>query len=452
MTFKSQVLVVSDDEHGTDMLAESMRSRHFSVSACDTMIQAEEALETGHPHIIVVDDRSTEMLDKEEFHNLCERATEAHSKVVVLSKNAEYGQDAYDDLSVHFHMVTGPSHRQQLMTRLRTLTRIDMMAEEIKRRSITAESFGYDSDTSDIDVLPNLDNLEILVLGEPTKDFGIIEEALGGVNGRLTGAFSNDMALDYLATQRFDLVLINTDQDPDIFCPVIRHMHANSALYNVPILILAKEEETSTPGTLLEFGASDILYKPISGKFLRRQSKTLITEHRYHEKLYELYRKGIHHIISDSVTGLYSYGFFMDHLSNVIEEVGNEAQGLCVGVLEINDMPEINAKFNFAAGDCVLRQIGGLIGRLSRGEDLCARLHGPQFGIVFARAPKEEAKVAIDRIIGTVNSTEYLAPGIMEAITSSLSFGLVEFEPGDTAQTMLARAKSMYGAGKPTLN
>ena len=70
----------------------------------------------------------------------------------------------------------------------------------------------------------------------------------------------------------------------------------------------------------------------------------------------------------------------------------------------------------YVAGDRLLHQIGGIIGRLVRGEDLAARFRGDKFVVAVADGYR--------------------------AVTAALKSAVTSFRPGDTAEALIARARA----------
>ncbi len=103
-------------------------------------------------------------------------------------------------------------------------------------------------------------------------------------------------------------------------------------------------------------------------------------------------------------------------------------------------MTGINQRFGYAAGDRLLRQAGGLIGRLVRGEDLTARYDGQQFCVVMPETPQDTAARVLRRIADVVGMTEFGVVMDAEPLGVALGLGCTGLAPRDTAESLIARA------------
>ncbi|MBZ0215072.1 MAG: GGDEF domain-containing protein, partial [Fimbriimonadaceae bacterium] len=143
-----------------------------------------------------------------------------------------------------------------------------------------------------------------------------------------------------------------------------------------------------------------------------------------------------------ALTGLYSRGFLFEHLNTMIREAGEIADAFSLATFTIRDMAGLNDAYGYATGDRMIRQIGDLMGLLTRGEDLTARYSGARFVAVLPDTPPDEAEVAVNRILGVIRHTEFSVPEIEGSIQIDMSAGITGFTPGDDPQSLISRSIS----------
>ena len=114
---------------------------------------------------------------------------------------------------------------------------------------------------------------------------------------------------------------------------------------------------------------------------------------------------------------------------------------MTTGFFDVKDMAGINRAHGYAGGDRLLRQIGGLIARLLRGEDLSVRYAGEEFCVVMPDTPREPAEIALRRIANIVNHTDFGLPGVCGPVNVWMQLGCASFRPGDSAESLIARAR-----------
>jgi two-component system cell cycle response regulator len=155
-----------------------------------------------------------------------------------------------------------------------------------------------------------------------------------------------------------------------------------------------------------------------------------------------VYRDARHLVTSDALTGLYNHGFLMEHLTSQIDDAKRFARNLTLGMLGIVNMAGLNRHYGYAAGDRLLRQLGGLASRLVRGEDLIARYSGTQFCVVLPDTPADLAFFALHRIASVVEHTEFALPDHNTPVRLTIKIGAASIQPIDSAESLIDRARA----------
>ena len=102
-------------------------------------------------------------------------------------------------------------------------------------------------------------------------------------------------------------------------------------------------------------------------------------------------------------------------------------------------MDRINRAYGYAAGDRVLAQLGNLIGRAGRAQDLPARVGGDRYCVVINEATAREAAGVANRIATIVSETPFDI-GDGQGIGLELRTGVSEWSATDHAGSLIARA------------
>jgi PleD family two-component response regulator len=78
-----------------------------------------------------------------------------------------------------------------------------------------------------------------------------------------------------------------------------------------------------------------------------------------------------------------------------------------------------------------------------RVEDLAARYRGTDFCMLLPQTNAAAARLVVDRVAGVVGSTDFLVIGCPHALRPALATAVVAFAPGETAESMLDRARTV---------
>jgi diguanylate cyclase (GGDEF)-like protein len=145
----------------------------------------------------------------------------------------------------------------------------------------------------------------------------------------------------------------------------------------------------------------------------------------------------------DGLTTLYNRAATIERLITMLEEVSVADRG-AVLLLDIDHFKKVNDELGHAAGDDVLRRIGGIIKNTVRGGDTAGRIGGEEFLVVMPGASRDIALTVGERLRLAIalGGMRYASGAPITASIGVAAAGMTE-----TAETLLARAdKALYEA------
>lgn len=141
---------------------------------------------------------------------------------------------------------------------------------------------------------------------------------------------------------------------------------------------------------------------------------------------------------TDALTGVANRLAFNEATEDAIESFQAEGRTTTLALMDIDFFKKINDTYGHAVGDQVLTAVGTLLNEKLQGRGIVARYGGEEFGILFAGCPAawmvklvEETRKSIGEIV--VNSDQ-------GNIRVTCSVGMADFQPEDTAASLLERA------------
>jgi diguanylate cyclase (GGDEF)-like protein len=147
----------------------------------------------------------------------------------------------------------------------------------------------------------------------------------------------------------------------------------------------------------------------------------------------------------DGLTGLLNRRSFEAAIEVECTRARRSREPLCVIYLDIDRFKAINDRFGHGAGDQVLRQLAAAIGATIRIHvDAAFRLGGDEFALLLPATTKPQAEAVVARLRSfcAVHDPRW-AVGAFD-----LSAGIVDFEPGENAASLLARSDAAMYAEK----
>ena len=153
----------------------------------------------------------------------------------------------------------------------------------------------------------------------------------------------------------------------------------------------------------------------------------------------------------DVVTGLPNRLLLNDRLSEAIALGHRRSKPIAVGFLDIDGFKDINDVLGHAAGDQLLRSIGGRLSGALRESDTVSRYGGDEFVIVLSEIEHAADAARVARKILQAVTEPYRINGREIGITASLGVTLYP-DHGRDANTLIANADAaMYGAKRAGL-
>lgn len=457
MYIQARIFVVANQETARHTLARKLEQKGYEANSSDVLLAETVCRGDKRPDLVIInllgEADDTDITSHLLLADRLKSEKEGSSLPIIViggfnEKMAMYIHAARDMGRID-DAILDPIDDLQIFGRINSLVRLNTMREELIRRQATTSKYGVDAPDF-IHPPKHIDDATILVLGANTS-FQVIENALSK-HATLVGALTPSTALDYMLRRDFDAVLIDVEGSEHPYLEFCADARRNSQLYNTPIVMIANPATMSNPSRAFDIGVTDILPKPVRVDELQARILLLVKEMRFRDALRTIYSKARHLATSDGLTGLYSRGFLLEHMAAQIENSGKAGKPLTVAFFNITNIQEINDRHGYAVGDRIIRQVGEVMGMLVRGEDLTARYSGARFCVLLPDTLPEAAGIAVKRIAGVVNYTEFSVQDVHEPIRIELGHAVAGYHYGDTAEDLVARVrKRIFEISNPNL-
>jgi two-component system cell cycle response regulator len=327
-----------------------------------------------------------------------------------------------------------PVEDTELYARIRALSRLASLEMELRRRETVLAQFGVRVG-HDARGVPALDRTGILLIGPAGGDQVQVMSALGGA---ATAAYAEtaEAAVERLRRGDLDVAIVTAardGQETEALCAAIR---SDPELFDLPLLLIGRNDAFADRTTPFVWGASDVLFAPFHPEILRLRVNAWVRQQRLRRRLRGELGDGLPPT-ADRLTRLYGHGFLHGYVDHLI----GDGAGLPLAVVgfAVAKMGRINQAYGYAAGDRVLAQLGALLARTARADDLPARFGGDRFCIVVNGAGGREARTVADRIAQIVTQTPF-AIGGGERIGIELRTGVAQLTHADHASMLISRA------------
>ncbi|TWU32955.1 sensor domain-containing diguanylate cyclase/phosphohydrolase [Novipirellula artificiosorum] len=144
-----------------------------------------------------------------------------------------------------------------------------------------------------------------------------------------------------------------------------------------------------------------------------------------------------HQTTRDSLTGIYNRSYFDDQLAASTKRTAEGGETFSLIICDIDHFKRVNDVHGHPAGDEALIRFASILESHSREADVVARYGGEEFLLIAANCDNATATKRAEVIRAALEQTPLPSLG-GEPVTAS--FGVTEFQAGDSPETILARA------------
>jgi len=127
---------------------------------------------------------------------------------------------------------------------------------------------------------------------------------------------------------------------------------------------------------------------------LAKLQRTLEEKEQLNRQLQEANERLSRLAFSDPLTGVANRRRFEDYFHSILEYEGKD---LALITLDLDYFKSINDRYSHAAGDVVLQHAAATLSRLTRGQDLVARLGGEEFAVLCVDVDPSSAQMIAER-------------------------------------------------------
>ena len=435
----ARVLVVDDIPANVKLLEARLSAEYFDVMTASNGTQALEICSRAECDIILLD---VMMPDMDGFE-VCRRLKSnpaTHFIPVVMVTALDSPADRVRGLEAGADdFLTKPVSDVVLIARVRSLTRLKMMTDELRMRALTSFEIGVQAPERSA-IADTGKNGRILLVDDRPSSYERLAPVLGTEHA-VDVEPDPTQALFHAAEGNYDLIIVSLGLENFDGLRLCSQARSLERTRQVPLLAIADPEDNTRLLRGLEIGVTDYLLRPVDKNELLARARTLIRRRRYTEHLRDNVQNSIEAAITDALTGLHNRRYMESHLSTLAEQNAMRGKPLSVMMLDIDFFKAINDSYGHDAGDDVLREFAVRIRKSIRGIDLACRYGGEEFVIVMPETDLHVAGKVAERVRRGIASEPFMIEKGARRIDVTISIGIATLEKkGEPVADVLKRA------------
>jgi two-component system cell cycle response regulator len=448
----ARVLVVDDVPANAKLLEARLTAEYFDVVTATSGPEALAICERAQCDIVLLDVMMPEMDGFEVCRRLKAGPATHHIPVVMVTaldqpsdrvRGLEAGADDF---------LTKPVSDIALIARVRSLTRLKLVTDELRMRALTSKEIGIQDP-----MLAALSDAgrggRVLVIDDRRASYERVAKVLAAEH-RVDVEVDPHEALFHAAEGDYDLLMISLgfeNFDGLRLCSQVRSLERTR---NVPILVIVEAEDNARLLRGLEIGVNDYLVRPIDKNEMLARVRTQIRKRRYGVRLRDNVQLSMELAVTDALTGLHNRRYMESHLTSLVEQALARGKPLALLVVDIDYFKAVNDVHGHDAGDDVLREFATRVKKSIRGIDLACRYGGEEFVIVMPETDMAVAAIVAERIRRRIAGEPFVIRDGSTALDVTISIGIAALSGvEDNAAAILKRAdQALYRAKRDGRN
>ncbi|MEO1310648.1 MAG: diguanylate cyclase, partial [Pseudomonadota bacterium] len=290
--------------------------------------------------------------------------------------------------------LTKPVEDLALFARVRGLSRLKIMTDELRRRFETGQDFGLLEHVASEDEPTRRGS--VAVVADDLFEFEALETVLSA-EFDLTSYQELDPHLSSLRGGGHDVIILDLGLESADSLRLVSQLRSFEDSRFTPVLGLVRDGDLRRLVRALDMGVNDYIARPIDGNELVARMRTQFRRTQSLEQMRAAYHKSLEMAVTDPLTGLHNRRYLSTQMEGLVAEAKKEGSDLSVLVIDIDHFKAINDEHGHDAGDEVLRVFGRSLAASVRGVDLACRYGGEEFVVAMPRTNKEAALIAAER-------------------------------------------------------
>lgn len=320
--------------------------------------------------------------------------------------------------------LTKPVDETALFARVRSLTRLKLVIDELRQRAEATASLGIADHATTASGETGLGG-RILVVDDRESSCERIARSLSALHS-LDSEPDPQAAVMKAAASDYDLAIISLGLQQFDALRLCSQLRSHERTRNLPILMIADLEDGPRILRGLDMGAIDYLLRPIDRNELLPRVRTQIRRKRYSDNLRALLQTSIEMAVVDPLTGLNNRRYLENHLKSLFGSAASRDNPLSLMILDIDHFKGVNDTYGHDIGDEILRGFAQRVKKTIRMGDILCRLGGEEFIVVLPETNMEVAELIAERVRFAVAQRAFPIERGARAIPVTVSIGIAD--------------------------
>ncbi|MDR1139717.1 MAG: PleD family two-component system response regulator [Rickettsiales bacterium] len=427
----AKILVVDDVLSNVKLLEARLKAEYYTVIVAHDGKEAIDLVAKQQPDIILLDIMMPKINGFEVCKSLKSDPLTTHIPIIMVTALHDTHDRVQGINAGADDFLTKPIDETALSARIKSLTRLKMVIDELRLRGETNAEIGGVAGSSIMDYSNQIFDANILVVDEDVFQAEQIYNVLSQRFGSIKVLNDPTEALEIGIEDNYDLIISDMQFSQTDGLRLCSEFRSKVETRYTPILILSEDYDKNNLVKALNVGANDYLTVPLDESELMARVNLQVKRKRYQDALRMNLFNNAEMSIKDPLTNCYNRRYFDAHLKNIVKDSVEKNRRLSLMILDIDYFKVVNDDFGHSAGDELLKQMQKRISENIRVTDLLARFGGEEFVIVMPDTDVSDAYTVAERIREIIATEPFVLSGENTTHSVTVSIGIAEMQKSD---------------------
>ncbi|MDR0288813.1 MAG: PleD family two-component system response regulator [Rickettsiales bacterium] len=427
----AKILVVDDVLSNVKLLEARLKAEYYTVIVAHDGKEAIDLVAKQQPDIILLDIMMPKINGFEVCKSLKSDPLTTHIPIIMVTALHDTHDRVQGINAGADDFLTKPIDETALSARIKSLTRLKMVIDELRLRGETNAEIGGVAGSSIMDYSNQIFDVNILVVDEDVFQAEQIYNVLSQRFSSIKVLNDPTEALKIGIEDNYDLIISDMQFSQTDGLRLCSEFRSKVETRYTPILILSEDYDKNNLVKALNVGANDYLTVPLDESELMARVNLQVKRKRYQDALRMNLFNNAEMSIKDPLTNCYNRRYFDAHLKNIVKDSVEKNRRLSLMILDIDYFKVVNDDFGHSAGDELLKQMQKRISENIRVTDLLARFGGEEFVIVMPDTNISDAYTVAERIREIIATEPFVLSGENTTHSVTVSIGIAEMQKSD---------------------
>ena len=299
-----------------------------------------------------------------------------------------------------------------------------------------------------LEIIDEIKQSRILVVDDIKTNCDVLKRRLENNTFLVEISMSGKDALEKIAKEKFDLVLLDVLMPEVNGLEVLIKIREEYSADKLPVIMVSSFDDVESISKCIQLGASDYLPKPVNSTILTQKVASTLERKSLREREEQLLSELHRQAITDEMTGVPNRRYVFEQLEKSFDDIEkNSKEHFATAIFDIDHFKNVNDTYGHAAGDEIIKKVCNLATSIIKSPNIFGRIGGEEFLAVIFNDSENHLQQICEKIRTSVEKEETLFDN--QKISVTLSGGVCFSNESSSVSDLVNKAdERLYLAKK----